>query len=676
MAEALRILLVDDDPDDRALAIHALRREFSELEVEEVADAAGFAAALEAGRFNAAVIDYRLRWGDGLSVLRAIKARYPDRPVVMFTGTGTEAVAVEAMKAGLDDYVVKAPQHVARLPVALRRALERAEAARRAEVAEAARRASEERFRLLAEVAQDIAIVMLDPAGRVAEWNAGAQAVFGYRAEEVIGEHFGIFRTPEDRAAGLPEQELEQVAREGRAEDDNWLVRKDGGRFWASGLTIGLRNGGPRGFAKIVRDQTEQRRAQEALEARARQQAAVAELGQRALATRDLVALMDEAVAVVARTLGVEHARVLELRPDEQLLLRAGVGWRAGAVGRATVEGGTSSQAGYTLLVHGPVVSEDLGAEGRFRVPTLLLEHGVVSAASVVIHDHDRPYGVLSAETTQRRDFTADDVHFLQAVANVLAAAVRRREFEERLAQERGETGRLAELNRLRGEFVASVSHELRTPLTALRAAFGMVEQSGADRLEPEERDLLVNGRRNAERLSRLIEDLLAHNQLEAGVVEINRERLDLRQVVADAVASVHPLIHQKGQELRIDLPAPLPVEGDAHRLEHVAVNLLANAHQHTPPGTVIAVSGAVADGEVRLVVADDGPGVPAEELMAVFKRFHRPRSAEGGGSGLGLAIAKGLVELHGGRIWAESAAGGGVVFHVVLPRPPIEAEG
>ena len=105
----------------------------------------------------------------------------------------------------------------------------------------------------------------------------------------------------------------------------------------------------------------------------------------------------------------------------------------------------------------------------------------------------------------------------------------------------------------------------------------------------------------------------------------------------------------------------------DARRLEQVVINLVANAHDHTPPGTCIRLSGRVAPDEVLFTVADDGPGMAAEELGRIFERFQRLTTAKGG-SGLGLAIAKSMIELHGGRIWAESACGAGMRLHVALP--------
>src|SRR5881392_1463587 len=126
MNDQLHIRLVDDNPEDRALVIRELRRDFPNLLIDQIIDANHLARALESGEGDLVITDYQLRWSDGLAVLRAIKARWPDCPVIMFTGTGSEEVAVEAMKAGLDDYVLKSPKHYSRLPAAAVMALDRA----------------------------------------------------------------------------------------------------------------------------------------------------------------------------------------------------------------------------------------------------------------------------------------------------------------------------------------------------------------------------------------------------------------------------------------------------------------------------------------------------------------------------------------------------------------------
>jgi signal transduction histidine kinase/ActR/RegA family two-component response regulator len=182
----------------------------------------------------------------------------------------------------------------------------------------------------------------------------------------------------------------------------------------------------------IERHQTEA-----VLERRARQQAAVSELGQTALVSNDLTQLMGEAARVVSEHLGVEYCKILELLPSgEALLLRAGVGWEEGLVGSATVGAGLKSQAGYTLLSQEPVIVWDLNEETRFQSSELLRNRGVVSGIDVALLGQDGPWGIMGAHTTRYRRFSEDDLHFFQAVANVLAAAIERERIEEQLREE------------------------------------------------------------------------------------------------------------------------------------------------------------------------------------------------------------------------------------------------
>jgi len=171
-----------------------------------------------------------------------------------------------------------------------------------------------------------------------------------------------------------------------------------------------------------------------ALETRARQQNAIAQLSQHALEGRGLATLLEDAVAQIPRILEVEYCSLLELLPDgKALFLRAGTGWKEGCVGHAKFVAGRESPAGFALSSSSPVIIEDLHTETRFRRPRLLLDHGVVSAVAVIIHGRSKPYGVLGAYTIKRRKFTNDDVHFLQSVANVLAAVIDRRQLEEEI---------------------------------------------------------------------------------------------------------------------------------------------------------------------------------------------------------------------------------------------------
>jgi two-component system sensor kinase FixL len=175
------------------------------------------------------------------------------------------------------------------------------------------------------------------------------------------------------------------------------------------------------------------------VEALARQQTAVARLSHLALTGVDLSSLMREATSVVARTLRVKYCKVLELLPgDQAFLLRAGVGWKEGYVGRIQVGAQKDSQAGYTLLSRHPIVTEDLRKERRFHPPPLLVEHNIQSGISTIIlrQGRGRPFGVLGAHSKARRQYSTNDINFVRTVANVLATAIERKEAEEALQQQ------------------------------------------------------------------------------------------------------------------------------------------------------------------------------------------------------------------------------------------------
>lgn len=228
-------------------------------------------------------------------------------------------------------------------------------------------------------------------------------------------------------------------------------------------------------------------------------------------------------------------------------------------------------------------------------------------------------------------------------------------------------------LESVRKDFVANVSHELRTPLSIIK---GYVETlvDTHEQMSIEDRDrFLRTVQRHAGRLHELLEDLLMLSRLESLQPGLKPERIELggllQQIVEDhanrEMPDRHPLT------LALD-PHAINVVADPLRLVQICDNLIDNALKHTPPGTPIEIStGAGGPGEVMICVTDTGPGIQEEDLPHIFERFYRAdkgRSRETGGTGLGLSITKHLVQLHGGRIWAESAPGQGSRFCFTLP--------
>ncbi|MGA9760916.1 MAG: PAS domain S-box protein [Gaiellaceae bacterium] len=261
MSQGLRVLIVDDNPDDRRLAARALAAEFGGIELTEAGDAESLSEALELGTFDAAITDYRLRWTTGLDVLREIKQRFPDIPVVMFTGTGTEDVAVAAMKSGLDDYVIKSPQHFARLPMALQAAIER----QRGKSAENELIAAEARFRALIENATDIVAVVSEDS-TITYASPSVQPALGWNADEMVGQLLSDL--VHDEAVGQLREGFRALIEEpGQTMDVAYRVRhKDGSWRQLEGKARSLLdNPSVRGIIVNARDVTERNRLEEQL---------------------------------------------------------------------------------------------------------------------------------------------------------------------------------------------------------------------------------------------------------------------------------------------------------------------------------------------------------------------------------------------------------------------------
>lgn len=219
--------------------------------------------------------------------------------------------------------------------------------------------------------------------------------------------------------------------------------------------------------------------------------------------------------------------------------------------------------------------------------------------------------------------------------------------------------------DRLRRAFAADVAHELRTPLAIVQAQLEALVD-GVERPTPE---LLGSLHEETVRLARIVEDVETLAAAEGARFRLDRERVDLAEVVREAVAHLHAQADAAGLELRTHL-GPVTVDADRARLEQIARNLLANALKFTPAGGAVTVSVRALDGSARLEVADTGPGLTDDELPHVFERFWRGESGrQVEGSGVGLAVAAELVQAHGGEITAGRAAEGGARFTVTLPR-------
>ncbi|WP_050779063.1 PAS domain S-box protein [Lyngbya sp. PCC 8106] len=561
--------------------------------------------------------------------------------------------------------------------------------------AEIALQASEERFRK-AVIEAPFPIIIHAEDGKILQISNTITEITGYTAKEIPTIEDWTERVYGERQNVVLEA-INQLYRINHRVDEGEFevqTKDETTRIWNfSSAPLGQIWDHRRLVISMATDITERKQAEVSLANRLRQQALITQLGQVALSGCSLTTLFDQTTQWVAESLGVEYCKVLELLPGgERLLLRSGVGWREGLVGKAIVGTDHDSQAGFTLRVHEPVIVEDLTTESRFSGPSLLQEHRVISGMSTIIEgrDSDQPFGILGIHSTQKHNFNPDDVNFLQAIANLLAEAITRKQTEEEIyelnktleqrVQER--TQQLQDVNQEMEAFSYSVAHDLRAPLRAIQGFSQVLIEDYGHTLDQLGQEYINRMGASAERLDQLIQDLLAYSRL--GRTEIKLQNISLAVVVEAVLNDLKPDIEIKQAQIFIDPSLPI-VKAQRNVLKQVLANLLSNAIKFVQPGVLPIVSIKAEKQQVspveinthhsgtrwvRLWIEDNGIGISPQHQKRIFEAFERLHGIESyPGTGIGLAIVKRGVERMGGRFGVQSNQNQGSRFWIELIR-------
>lgn len=688
----LRVLLVEDSEDDALLLQRLLRKGGYEPEARRVETQSDMQAALHEAEWDIIISDFSMPGFNGLAALKLYNEAHLDIPFILVSGTIGEETAVEAMRAGAHDYLMK--DNLARLVPAVQRELHEAEIRYAHRQAEEALQANEKKYRLLVEHAPSGIYEFDFTNARFTSVNEVMCEYTGYTKEEFLNLDPLELLAEESRQHFLAR--YTQLQNEGEIPEatEYKIRRKNNQELWVNLQTRIVQEDNKLKALVVVHDITERKLAEESLRRYAERLRTLHQIDRAILAAQSVEEIAQVAVHHIHQLVPCTAVGIFLLESDflEALLFAANadhqVGLQPGA--KFALEQYPGVDAVLSVLGRGEVMLiEDLSGlvrEWPQLASVIAPELRLVLLVPLLFQDNLLGFvGLGSADCAALGE---EQIEVTCEIANQLAIAIQQAalineirqhaiELEERVAERTKElkyaNEHLETLSRVKDEFVSNVSHELRTPITNMMLYHNLIS-SRPDR-QKKYLDILE---REIHRLSNLIEDLLFLSRLDQDRAELKLSLVNLNTLISQYVEDRQLLALKRGLELSFSSCEEAPtVLADESLLSQVLSILLTNATNYTPAEGSIEVTILRHDNQWGVSVSDTGPGIEPSEHDKVFERFFRGKAGcESGvaGTGLGLSIAKEIVERHQGRIEIRSSgkAGEGATFTVWLPDPGV----
>lgn len=666
----LRILILDDTTIDAELAVAALEEAGCTCDWERVDNREAFLKRLSEAAYDVILADYSLPAINGMTALRLFCEHQVDIPFIILSGAPGEERAIDAVKAGATDYVLKT--HIERLGAVVQRALQEKEEQRERRHAEIALRRSEERFRIVAHATHD-AVWDWDLVTDTLEWNESMQDLFGYTTEQIQPriQWWDDRIHPDDRESVLSGIHS-LINGGGRLWAAEYRFRRGDGSFgyvFDRGQVIHDRSGKPVRMIGAMMDITARKQAEEeilglneSLREEAEVEGAVARAGEEFIKGLDRPALLDRVCRVTTAVLGCDVSWTVLLNGERTYYALA------------AADGATPEQQEEIRLLRfppdtmGPLpavlgrpeVLQVTTPEGTHQVDPLALRFGSAVTLYVPLRRGRDIIGILAVGRRDKGEpFAPTQEHIARRLGHLASLALE----SARLI------GNLEQANRLKSDFVATMSHELRTPMNVILGYNDLLRADTYGPLNDEQRRVLSAMDQSAGQLLELINATLDMSRLEAGRLPRSITDVDPRELLAQVHEHSR---HLGGPGVRIvwRLSRNLAhIRTDAVKLTVILKNLLDNAVKFTKAGQV-TVGARSRNGGLELSVADTGIGIPEDALSLIFEPFRQVEPASTrhyGGVGLGLHVVRRLVDLLEGSITVESQVGRGSTFRVWL---------
>ena len=697
LSSAINLLVIEDKSADFQLIVRHLEKHGLAARCHCVSNIAEMEAAVEKGGWDAVLSDYSVPNLDFQHTLGLLQSRHPDLPLILVSGDVGEGKAVDLLKMGVWDFVLK--DSLTRLVPAIERSLMDAAVRREQRVAEAALHESEEQFRAMFEMAS-IGMVQADP--RTGQWlrvNQKVCEITGYSAAELLQLRIAELTYPEDR-----QKEAEAFQRVVRGEAPNYRIekrylRKDGAVTWVNVNMTVIRDavGHPTRTMATIEDITDRKQAESFQEMSREVLQILNEPG-------ELHDSMQRVVSTLRKSTGFDAVGIRLLEGEdfpyyaqegfsnEFLITENSVIERTsnGAICR-NQEGIACLECTCGLVISGKAPpdrpfftpggsfwtneSNELldiphADDPRHHPRNLCIHHGYDSVALIPIRTTERIVGTIQFNAHRKGCFIHETVEILEGIAATIGQAVMRKLTEEKLKEAvvRAEAAANA-----KAEFLSVMSHELRTPL---HGVLGFAEILAATELDEKQVKYVGTIRQSGDHLLAVVNDILDYSSLEKGQLILSAEPFSVAGLMESCGRTIRKSATDKGLACCYEVAGNVPeqIVGDERRIRQILLNLLGNAVKFTPSGSVsLRVAAVSVEDRLALdfLVEDTGIGISPEALDALFKPFKQVDSTisrQFGGTGLGLVIANRLAEAMDGSISVGSTPKKGSAFTFRLP--------